>query len=274
MIQTFRKPRTILRKTTAISGIAGAAVLLSLIGPITASAAEPTAASSSAATSSSVEISPEALAQVSEQQISAANSGVEKFSASDLLAQVRDQIETDRIAREKKRAAEARAKAEAEAKAKAKAEADAKAKAEEEAAAKAKADADAAAVAAAAAQAQQSTSSSSTGAPSSARSSDAPSSSPTYTGGGSKNDWLAASGIPQSDWGYVDYIVSHESGWNPNAVNASSGAGGLVQALPCGKVAGGCFDPVSNLKWADSYAKGRYGSWAGAYQFWSSNHWW
>jgi len=247
-------------------------VLLSLIGPTTASAAEPTAASASAATSSSVEISPEALAQVSEQQISAANSGVEKFSASDLLAQVRDQIETDRIAREKKRAAEARAKAEA--KAKVKAEADAKAKAEKEAAAKAKAAADAEAAATEAAQVQQSASSSRTAAPSSPGSSNAPSTSPTYTGGGSKNDWLAASGIPESDWGYVDYIVSHESGWNPNAVNASSGAGGLVQALPCGKVAGGCFDPVSNLKWADSYAKGRYGSWAGAYQFWSSNHWW
>lgn len=272
MIQTFRKPRTILRKTTAISGIAGAAVLLSLLGPTVASAAEPTdPSSSSAATSSSVEISPEALAQVSEQQISTANSGVEKFSASDLVAQVRDQIETDRTAREKKREEEARAKAEAEAKAKA--EAEAKAKAEEEAAAKAKAEADAAA---AAAQAQRSTSRSATagGSPSSPSRSSSPSAAPSYTGGGSKNDWLAASGIPESDWGYVDYIVSHESGWNPNAVNASSGAGGLVQALPCSKVAGGCFDPVANLKWADSYAKGRYGSWAGAYQFWSSNHWW
>jgi len=271
MIQTFRKPRTILRKTTTISGIAGATLLLSLLGPTAASAAEATdQPSSSAATSSSVEITPEALAQVSQQQISTANSGTEKFSAADLMAQVRDQIETDRVDREKKRAEEARARAEAEAKAKAKAEAEAKAKAEAEAAAKAKADAEAAA----AAQAQRSTGRSSSSSPSTSSRSSTPSSSPVYTGGGSKNDWLAASGIPESDWGYVDYIVSHESGWNPNAVNASSGAGGLVQALPCGKVAGGCFDPVSNLKWADGYAKARYGSWAGAYQFWSSNHWW
>lgn len=97
---------------------------------------------------------------------------------------------------------------------------------------------------------------------------------PTYSGGGSPAEWMAAAGIAESDWGYVDYIVSKESGWNPNAVNSSSGASGLVQALPCGKVPGSCFNPVDNLKWADGYAKGRYGSWAGAYNFWTSNHWW
>ena len=97
---------------------------------------------------------------------------------------------------------------------------------------------------------------------------------PTYSGGGSPAEWMAAAGIAESDWGYVDYIVSKESSWNPNAVNSSSGASGLVQALPCGKVSGSCFNPVDNLKWADGYAKGRYGSWAGAYNFWTSNHWW
>lgn len=97
---------------------------------------------------------------------------------------------------------------------------------------------------------------------------------PTYSGGGSPAEWMAAAGIAESDWGYVDYIVSKESSWNPNAVNSSSGASGLVQALPCGKVPGSCFNPVDNLKWADGYAKNRYGSWAGAYNFWTSNHWW
>lgn len=104
--------------------------------------------------------------------------------------------------------------------------------------------------------------------------SSAPASAPSYSGGGSPAEWMAAAGIAESDWGYVDYIVSKESGWNPNAVNKSSGASGLVQALPCGKVPGSCFNPVDNLKWADGYAKGRYGSWAGAYNFWISNHWW
>ncbi len=95
-----------------------------------------------------------------------------------------------------------------------------------------------------------------------------------YTGGGAPAEWMSAAGIDPADWGYVDYIVSRESGWNPNAVNSSSGASGLVQALPCGKVPGNCFDPVDNLRWANGYANGRYGSWAQAYAFWTSNHWW
>lgn len=97
---------------------------------------------------------------------------------------------------------------------------------------------------------------------------------PAYTGGGSKEEWMSAAGIAESDWGYVDYIVTKESGWNPNAVNPSSGASGLVQALPCEKVPGNCLDPVDNLRWGDSYAKQRYGSWAAAYDFWMNNHWW
>lgn len=40
-----------------------------------------------------------------------------------------------------------------------------------------------------------------------------------YSGGGNKDAWLAASGIPRSEWGYVDSIVSRESGWNPCAYN-------------------------------------------------------
>ena len=91
---------------------------------------------------------------------------------------------------------------------------------------------------------------------------------------GSKQDWLAASGIPSSEWTYVDYIVSKESGWNPNAVNASSGACGLGQQLPCGKWAGAWNDPVAALRAMDGYAKGRYGSWAGAYSAWISKNWW
>jgi hypothetical protein len=95
-----------------------------------------------------------------------------------------------------------------------------------------------------------------------------------YTGGGSAAEWMAAAGIAESDWGYVDYIVGHESGWNPNATNKSSGACGLVQALPCSKVPGNGYDPVDNLRWGTGYAVGRYGSWAGAYAFWVKNHWW
>lgn len=102
----------------------------------------------------------------------------------------------------------------------------------------------------------------------------APASTPRYTGGGSKEEWMSGAGIASSDWPYVDYIVSRESGWNPNATNKSSGACGLVQALPCSKVPGNGYNPVDNLRWGNGYAVGRYGSWAAAYNFWSRNHWW
>lgn len=94
-----------------------------------------------------------------------------------------------------------------------------------------------------------------------------------YTGGGSPAEWMSAAGIPESEWGYVNYIVQHESGWNPNATNPRSGACGLVQAYPCGKVPGNGYDPVDNLRWANGYAS-KYGGWAGAYEFWINNRWW
>lgn len=241
-------------------------MLLSLLIPNSAQAAETKSSPSTSTSSSATDVTADEIGAVSRKQISEANSNPEKFSTADLVEQVKVQIEVDRTARAKKLAEEAAAKAKAEAEAKAKAEAEAKAKAEaEKKAAEQKAAAERAAAAAVAAQsAHRSVSGPEAG-------TSAP---PLYSGGGSKDQWLLDSGIAQSDWGYVDYIVSKESGWNPNAVNAGSGASGLVQALPCGKVAGNCFNPVDNLKWANSYAVGRYGSWAQAYSFWASNHWW
>lgn len=99
-----------------------------------------------------------------------------------------------------------------------------------------------------------------------------PASTPQITG--SKTDWLSAAGIPESQWTYVDYIITRESGWNPNAVNASSGACGLAQQLPCGKWSHTWNDPVGALIDANSYAISRYGSWSAAYNFWVANHWW
>lgn len=97
---------------------------------------------------------------------------------------------------------------------------------------------------------------------------------PTYSGGGSPEAWMSAAGIDPANWGYVDYIATRESGWNPNATNPTSGACGLIQAYPCSKVPGSGYNPVDNLSWANGYAVGRYGSWAAAYDFWTSNHWW
>lgn len=96
----------------------------------------------------------------------------------------------------------------------------------------------------------------------------------TFNGPKERADWMRAAGIAESDWGYVDYIAQKESSWNPKATNPSSGACGLIQALPCSKVPGDGYDPVDNLRWADGYAKSRYGSWEAAYEFWVANHWW
>ncbi|WP_083506868.1 transglycosylase SLT domain-containing protein [Leucobacter sp. G161] len=101
-----------------------------------------------------------------------------------------------------------------------------------------------------------------------------PAAPPRYEGGGSPAEWMAAAGIAEGNWGFVDFIAQKESGWNPNATNPSSGACGLIQALPCSKVPGSGYDPVDNLRWANGYATDRYGSWSGAYDFWLANNWW
>lgn len=94
---------------------------------------------------------------------------------------------------------------------------------------------------------------------------------PTITG--NKETWLRQSGIPESEWWAVDYIVSRESSWNPLAVNKSSGACGLAQALPCSKLGSNWYDPVHALKWQYQYVTARYGGYAQAYNFWVANHW-
>ncbi|MEW2163839.1 transglycosylase SLT domain-containing protein [Streptomyces sp. NPDC007084] len=72
-------------------------------------------------------------------------------------------------------------------------------------------------------------------------------------------------------------IVEHESGWNPSATNSSSGAYGLVQALPGSKMASAGSDwktnPKTQIKWGLDYMNSRYGSPAGAWNFWQANGW-
>jgi hypothetical protein len=96
---------------------------------------------------------------------------------------------------------------------------------------------------------------------------------------GSHADWMRAAGIAESDFGYVDYIIGRESGWVATKYNyRGSGAYGLGQALPASKMAAFGADymtnPITQLKWANAYALGRYGSWAAAYNFWTARHYW
>ncbi|MFF3563469.1 transglycosylase SLT domain-containing protein [Streptomyces sp. NPDC002574] len=72
-------------------------------------------------------------------------------------------------------------------------------------------------------------------------------------------------------------IVTRESGWNYTATNSSSGAYGLVQALPGSKMASAGADwqtnPGTQIKWGLNYMNSRYGSPCGAWSFWQNNHW-
>ena len=91
---------------------------------------------------------------------------------------------------------------------------------------------------------------------------------------GSHEEWMQAAGIQPSDYSYVEFIISHESGWRPDAINPSSSSCGLVQALPCSKLGEDWSNPVKALSWGSQYATARYGSWAGAYNFWVAHNWW
>lgn len=88
---------------------------------------------------------------------------------------------------------------------------------------------------------------------------------------------IAARLVPAGQLSSFEEIVSHESGWDVHAVNASSGAYGLGQALPAGKMAAYGADwqdsAVTQIKWALSYMDSRYGSPNAAWAFWQAHNW-
>ncbi|EYT81778.1 transglycosylase SLT domain-containing protein [Streptomyces andamanensis] len=88
---------------------------------------------------------------------------------------------------------------------------------------------------------------------------------------------MAQQMVPGGQFQCFSNIVSHESGWNMNAVNASSGAYGLFQALPAGKYASAGADwrtnPATQIKWGLNYMNSSYGSPCAAWSFWQTNHW-
>lgn len=87
---------------------------------------------------------------------------------------------------------------------------------------------------------------------------------------------MCAAGIAPADWPHVDFVIQHETGWNPAAVNPSSGACGLAQFLPCSAAKAGAdwSDPVNALRRADAYARSRYGGWPQAVAHWRRVAWW
>lgn len=88
---------------------------------------------------------------------------------------------------------------------------------------------------------------------------------------------MARQMIPADQFQCFSNIVNHESTWNYRASNPSSGAYGLVQALPGSKMASAGADwqtnPATQIKWGLGYMNGRYQSPCGAWSFWQANHW-
>ncbi|MGW0709023.1 aggregation-promoting factor C-terminal-like domain-containing protein [Streptomyces sp. NPDC002643] len=88
---------------------------------------------------------------------------------------------------------------------------------------------------------------------------------------------MAKSVVASDQWTCFSNIVDHESSWNYKAVNPSSGAYGLFQALPGSKMSSVGADwqtnPATQIKWGLNYMESRYGSPCGAWSFWQANHW-
>lgn len=93
---------------------------------------------------------------------------------------------------------------------------------------------------------------------------------------GSCKDWMTQAGITDFENAY--FIFQRESNCNPTATNKSSGAYGVCQSLPGSKMASAGSDwktnPITQMKWCQSYAHSRYGSWSNAVAFWKANKWW
>lgn len=90
-------------------------------------------------------------------------------------------------------------------------------------------------------------------------------------GGGAPgaNAALAHRMFPGEDFAAWNYVAMRESGWNQFALNPSSGAYGIAQALPptkypfAGQAAGGS-NPAAQISWMEGYMQSRYGGARGA----------
>jgi hypothetical protein len=163
-------------------------------------------------------------------------------------------------------------------------------KAEEEAAEKARIEAEAAAAAAAEAEAEAEAAASAAAPSAPASSSPAPAApaAPVPTGGGSGDNspsgaqatahaMLAARGWGDDQFSCLVSLWNKESGWNYQAMNRSSGAYGIPQALPGSKMASAGADwqtsAATQISWGLGYISGRYGDPCGAWGHSQSAGW-
>ena len=73
----------------------------------------------------------------------------------------------------------------------------------------------------------------------------------------------------------LDYLWTHESNWNPNDVNKSSGACGIPQAYPCKKIAQseGSNDWKAQIRWGIKYINNRYKNPCSAWNHFKNKRW-
>ncbi|MCY0948559.1 lytic transglycosylase domain-containing protein [Streptomyces sp. H27-S2] len=88
---------------------------------------------------------------------------------------------------------------------------------------------------------------------------------------------IAQQMVPANQFQCFSKIINQESTWNYKAVNSSSGAYGLVQALPGSKMASAGADwrtnPATQIKWGLNYMEDRYGGPCQAWTFHQANGW-
>ncbi|MFI5760131.1 transglycosylase SLT domain-containing protein [Streptomyces sp. NPDC051563] len=88
---------------------------------------------------------------------------------------------------------------------------------------------------------------------------------------------IAQQMVPAGQFQCFSKIINQESTWNYQAVNKSSGAYGLVQALPGSKMASAGADwrtnPATQIEWGLNYMNSRYGSPCAAWNFHIANGW-
>ncbi|MFF0393331.1 transglycosylase SLT domain-containing protein [Kitasatospora sp. NPDC004615] len=196
-----------------------------------------------------------------------------------------EQLATDALPSPDAASAQARAEAEASASASASASAQAEAEAEASASASASAEAKTRADAEAASRSQQRqalASSKPSATPSASASASASASTSVSASAVAKAlsgtpQQIAAQLVPAGQLQCFNNIVERESGWNVHATNPSSGAYGLMQALPGSKMASAGADwrdnPATQIKWGLQYMNQTYGSPCAAWAFWQAHNW-
>lgn len=88
---------------------------------------------------------------------------------------------------------------------------------------------------------------------------------------------LASYGWGQGQFGCLNNLWTKESSWQVGATNPSSGAYGIPQSLPAGKMASAGADwrtnPATQIRWGLSYIQASYGSPCGAWAHSVATNW-